>query len=154
MSDSRFFTPMVSSSTGHIFVNDFVKIITGNGFRIAKVKTFFKKVRLAWMHFTEDMRAMFVCTQEGCAGIFLKVVPLHLEIGDIYVIREDEEVVSLEDVVSTSPIPDPNNLFKGDSNDFLCQLDQNVWASIMFCMCMSIMCIPYRIMNVLLLNIH
>ncbi len=51
MSDRRFFTPMISSdSAGHIFVNDFVKIITGNGFGIAKVKTFFKKVRQHNLH--------------------------------------------------------------------------------------------------------
>ena len=45
MSDSRFFTPMInSSSIGHIFVNDFVKMFTGAGLKIAKVKTFFQKV--------------------------------------------------------------------------------------------------------------
>ena len=37
---------MISSgSSGHIFINDFVKIVTGGGFRIAKVKIFFRKVR-------------------------------------------------------------------------------------------------------------
>ena len=45
MSDNRFFTPMVASQcAGHIFVNDFIKYITGHGFKIAKVKTFFRRV--------------------------------------------------------------------------------------------------------------
>ena len=45
MSDSRFFTPMISNdSAGAVFVNDFVKLITGSGFTIVKVRTFFKKV--------------------------------------------------------------------------------------------------------------
>ncbi len=57
--------------------------------------------------------------------MYLKVIPLR---GDIYVIEEKEEVVSLENVSSISPTPGPNNLFKWDSDkDFLCQLDQNVW---------------------------
>ncbi len=59
--------------------------------------------------------------------MYLKVVPLRLEVEDIYVI-EEEEVISLENVASISPIPGPNNLFKWDSKkDFLCQLSQNVW---------------------------
>ena len=45
MLDRRFLTPMVASdSAGHIFVNDFVKYITGSGFKMAKIKTFFRKV--------------------------------------------------------------------------------------------------------------
>lgn len=64
--------------------------------------------------------------QEGSDSIFLKVIPLHLEVGDFYIIGE-EKVISLEDVSSVSPIPDPNSIFEWDTNkEFLCQLDQEV----------------------------
>ena len=55
----------------------------------------------------------------------MKVIPLHLEVGDIYVIKEE----------TVSPVPGPNSIFKWDSsNAFLCQLSQNV-HSILFCTC-------------------
>ena len=64
----------------------------------------------------------------------MKVIPLHLEVGDIYIIKE-EAVISLRDVASVSPVPGPNSIFKWDSsNEFLCQLSQNV-HSILFCTC-------------------
>lgn len=57
MLDSRFFTPMINSSCGHIFVNDFVKIFAGTGFKIAKVKTFYQKVR----YFQQRIHNILVC---------------------------------------------------------------------------------------------
>lgn len=44
MDDKRFFTPMINSNVGHIFVNDFVKVHTSSSLQVAKVKMFFKKV--------------------------------------------------------------------------------------------------------------
>ena len=45
MDDKRFFSPMISSvQAGQIFVNDFVKVISSGSLKVAKVKTFFRKV--------------------------------------------------------------------------------------------------------------
>ena len=56
----------------------------------------------------------------------MEVIPLHLEIGDIYVVKE-EIVISLQDITAISPIPELGNIFQWDSNmEFLCQLSENV----------------------------
>lgn len=69
---------------------------------------------------------LFHYVQEGCDSIYLKVVPLHLEVGDLHVIGE-EMVITLEDIISTSSIPGPNSIFKWDSKkEFLCQLNETV----------------------------
>lgn len=45
MEDKRFFTPMITNDcVGQIFVNDFVKVYSQGNLKVAKVKTFFKKV--------------------------------------------------------------------------------------------------------------
>ena len=44
MNDGRFYTPMINTHAGHIFIGDFVNYETGVGSRLAKVKLFFKKV--------------------------------------------------------------------------------------------------------------
>ena len=44
MEDERFFTPMINSKVGQIFVADFIKVCTSGGLKTAKVIKFFKKV--------------------------------------------------------------------------------------------------------------
>ena len=78
------------------------------------------------------------------------MIPLHLEVGDIYVI-EEEKVILLTAVCSISPVPHPNSIFKWDSSkEFLCQLDKNV--CIMFSFLVHIHSYYYhRIMTISLL---
>ena len=58
------------------------------------------------------------------------MIPLHEEVEDIMYVMDKEEVISLGDVASVSPVPSPNTIFKCDSSSgSLCQLSQNVQSS-------------------------
>ena len=46
MQDERFAAPMIICNAGHIFIYDFVQCHSCDGLIIAKVSSFFKKVKL------------------------------------------------------------------------------------------------------------
>ena len=48
MDDYRFFSPMIDSKVGQVFVNDFVDVFISGHIVTGKVKKFFKKVQLLY----------------------------------------------------------------------------------------------------------